>query len=225
MAETLVLVPSVNLATWTSVLRPVRGKLVPALVEIFRSHDRPQIERSLAAEVLADYAGDQVKLLADLILHADAKQFAAIFPKLRVHGRRVVALLEAELVREAGFDWQDLPLKPAWVKEPSKSVVAKIESGLGALDERFAFCQTMPWDDFANIVDSLDRCGYRPVRFRPYSQGATLRVAAVWTRDGRDWRAAYDLTPEQIRAQSTLLIGQGFCPGGCDGLSCPGPPR
>ena len=39
------------------------------------------------------------------------------------------------------------------------------------------------------------------MRFRPYADGTGTRVAAVWTRDGRNWRIASGLTPDEIRRQ------------------------
>ena len=41
---------------------------------------------SLATGILADYAADQPRVLADLLMDADEKQFAVIYPKLKEHG-------------------------------------------------------------------------------------------------------------------------------------------
>ncbi len=77
--------------------------------------------------------------------------------------------------------------------------MSRIESAQGMLAERFAFCQTMPLDEFLATAEALRVSGYRPVRFRPYADGQVVRVAAVWTRDGRNWRDASGLTAEEVR--------------------------
>ena len=68
----------------------------------------------------------------------------------------------------------------------------------GILSERYAFCQTMPLDDFLTTAQALRTSGYRPVRFRPYGNGQQVRVAAVWTRDERNWRISSGLTPSEV---------------------------
>ena len=39
-------------------------------------------------------------MLADLLMDADAGQFAALLPKVKEHGEKAVALLRRELARE-----------------------------------------------------------------------------------------------------------------------------
>src|SRR5262249_55332344 len=70
-------------ATLLDQLRPVRAKLLPPLREVYRSKDRPDSERSFAANILADYAADNPQMLANLLMDADEKQFAVIYPKLK----------------------------------------------------------------------------------------------------------------------------------------------
>jgi hypothetical protein len=90
------------------------------------------------------------------------------------------------------------PPDPSWTT-PDASLTGKIEAAEGMLAERFAFCQTMPLDEFVKVAESLRQSGYRPIRFRPYADGEPLRVAVVWTRDGRPWRLAHDQWSEEIR--------------------------
>ena len=80
------------------------------------------------------------------------------------------------------------------------------------LTERFAFCQTMPLDEFLKVAEGLRKSGYRPIRFRPYAEGKTLRVAAVWTRDGRPWRMAHDQTADEIRQTDERNRKEGYLP-------------
>ena len=80
------------------------------------------------------------------------------------------------------------------------------------LTERFAFCQTMPLDEFLKTAEALRPSGYRPTRFRPYAEGKTLRVAAVWTRDGRAWRMAHDQSADDIRQTDERNRKEGYLP-------------
>src|SRR5262249_42585129 len=54
-------------------------------------------ERSLATNLLADYAADDVTVLAGLLLEADEKQFAVLYPKFRDQGGRGIRRLAAEV--------------------------------------------------------------------------------------------------------------------------------
>ena len=211
VAGQLVAVPSVYFADWARALRPVGEVLLPALCQAFRDEDRTDLERSLAAEVLADYVADRPEMLVDLACDANARQFKTLFPQLQTHGDRAITLLEAELAKEPTFQWNDPPLDPAWTA-PDATLVSKIERALGVLHERFAFCQTMPLDEFISVAQQLAKSGYRPTRFRPYPHRDILEVAAVWTRDGQGWRVGHDLTAEEIRARDAQLKQSGFMP-------------
>jgi hypothetical protein len=54
-------------------------------------------ERTLATNLLADYAADQPPVLADLLMDADEKQFAVIYPKFKEHGDKGLPLLTGEI--------------------------------------------------------------------------------------------------------------------------------
>ena len=80
--------------------RPVQEKLLGSLVgHLSRPPTPSDAERSLATDMLADYAADQPQVLADLLMDADDKQFAVIYPKFKEHGERWFA-------RVAGRDRQ-----------------------------------------------------------------------------------------------------------------------
>ena len=70
----------------------------------------------------------------------------------------------------------------------------------------------MPLDEFLTIAEALRKSGYRPTRFRPYADGKSLRVAAVWTRDGRPWRMAHDQTADEIRQTDEQNRKEGYLP-------------
>jgi formylglycine-generating enzyme required for sulfatase activity len=89
----LVAVPALHLSLWAEALRPVRTKLLPQLSTVYRDAGRRETERSLATDILADYAADNPQVLADLLLDADDQQFAAIYSKLKDRSEQGLQLL------------------------------------------------------------------------------------------------------------------------------------
>src|SRR5208283_2591467 len=69
-----------------------------------------------------------------------------------------------------------------------------------------------PLDEFLATAEALRRSGYRPIRFRPYADGKTLHVAAVWTRDGRNWRISSGMTADEVRQQDERNKKDRFLP-------------
>jgi formylglycine-generating enzyme required for sulfatase activity len=78
-------------------LRPVRGKLLPHLSTVYRDATRRETERSLATDILAEYAADNPQLLADLLMDADDRQFAVIYPKFKDLGDHGLSVLTGEI--------------------------------------------------------------------------------------------------------------------------------
>ena len=70
------------------------GAVVRASFEIA---SRREAERSLATNILADYAADQPQVLADLLMDADEKQFAVIYPKFKDRGEQGLPVLTGEI--------------------------------------------------------------------------------------------------------------------------------
>ncbi len=101
VGDDLVAVPAVHLSLWIDSFRPVRTRLIPQLSAVFGAPGRKETERSLATDILADYAADQPQALAELVMIADAAQFAALFPKLREQSNKCLPMLAAEIAKEA----------------------------------------------------------------------------------------------------------------------------
>jgi serine/threonine protein kinase/formylglycine-generating enzyme required for sulfatase activity len=101
----LVLENPVYLGQWSALYRPVKNALVDPLSTIFRDQ-RPERagERNLAASILADFAADNPQVLADLLMDADDKQFAAIYPKLQQRSEQGVPLLTGEIEKKLPAD-------------------------------------------------------------------------------------------------------------------------
>ena len=101
VAQALVSVNSVFLGTWLEALRPVRGKLTIPLATIFRDKERTESERTQATNILADYASDDLRLIADLIMDADSKAYATLFPIAQRHSADILPLFRAEIGKKA----------------------------------------------------------------------------------------------------------------------------
>jgi serine/threonine protein kinase/formylglycine-generating enzyme required for sulfatase activity/tetratricopeptide (TPR) repeat protein len=210
VAQMLVRVNSIHLGPWLETLRPIHRKLAAPLVSIFRDK-RPESEHTQATNILTDYASDDADHLAELLMVSDPKSYLNLFSIAEKRAEQILLLFRAELVKKATHSWNDPPFNPSWTKlDPA--LVSKIESAQGMLAERFAFCQTMPMDEFLTTVEALRKSGYRPIRFRPYADGRVLRVPAVWTRDGRSWRISSGLTANGVRQEDDRNKKDKFVP-------------
>jgi formylglycine-generating enzyme required for sulfatase activity len=78
-------------------LEPVSDRLLDPLAVVFRGGDRPEADRTWATSVLAEYAAGRPEVLTGLLLDADGKQFAVLYPKVAAHRERAVALCQATL--------------------------------------------------------------------------------------------------------------------------------
>jgi serine/threonine protein kinase/formylglycine-generating enzyme required for sulfatase activity len=86
-------------APLAGMLRPARLVLVDALGVVFRDRSRPDYDRLLATTLLADYAADMPKALTDLVMDADAEQYAVLLPKLTAYPDQAMTRLNTELAR------------------------------------------------------------------------------------------------------------------------------
>ena len=95
VVNNLVLENPVYLGQWTEAFRPVKQSLLAPLANIFRDRNSERAsERTLATNLLADYAADQPQVLADLLMDADDKQFAVIYAKFKDRGEQGLPLLK-----------------------------------------------------------------------------------------------------------------------------------
>ncbi len=201
VSQALVSVNAIHLGSWIEALRPVRSALSAPLTIIFQDNDRPESERKLATNILSEYANDDPDRLAELLLVADKKAYVSLFPIAEKRAEQILPVFHAELAKKVTYTWDDPPLDPSWTT-PDVGLRSRIESAQGVLAERFAFCQTLPIAEFLATAEALRKSGYRPVRFRPDADGQVERVAAVWTRDGRNWRISSGMTADELRLES-----------------------
>jgi serine/threonine protein kinase/formylglycine-generating enzyme required for sulfatase activity len=202
---------ALQVGRWGEALSAVGPRLRQPLVDSFRDPGRPESARMLATSLVAEYARQQPDLLAELIKEATPAQYAVLYPALHEHGRRAIELMESELARVTQFHWKDGPLSADW-QPVAAALVRQIENAGGMLAERMAFCQTMPLPQFLVLAEQLRLSGYRPTRFRPYDHGGEVRVAAVWTRDSRDWQLVCGVSASEVRRRNTEWRKKGYAP-------------
>jgi serine/threonine protein kinase/formylglycine-generating enzyme required for sulfatase activity len=125
LAGDLVRVQAVHLGTWCDCFRPVREQLLEPLAAIFRERASERAsERIMAANLLADYAADWPRLLAELLMEADEKQFMILYPKLTGHAEIAHELFGSELRRTR-------------IEKPPREVL-NVRSALTSRSERLA---------------------------------------------------------------------------------------
>jgi formylglycine-generating enzyme required for sulfatase activity len=106
----------------------VREKLLTPLGAIYRDAERRETERSLATDILADYAADQPQVLADLIMDADNRQFAVVFPKLKNLGEGGVSWLLEEVGKGIPTDGKE-STKEQLANRQANAAVALLRMG------------------------------------------------------------------------------------------------
>jgi formylglycine-generating enzyme required for sulfatase activity len=92
-----------HLGLWVEAFRPVGVALLPALDKVYRGVRLPNL-RHVAARVLSDYAANNPRMLARLLMDADEKQFAVIFPKFKEQSERGLPILAAEIKKTIPAD-------------------------------------------------------------------------------------------------------------------------
>jgi formylglycine-generating enzyme required for sulfatase activity len=198
---------------WTESLRLVGATLVQPLVDVFRDAKRPESERDEATKLLADYAANQPELLVRLLLEAEPQRYAMLWPALQARHELALDLLSKELKRSltpADY-WKDTPPAPNW-RPVSSAMAEQVEKADGLVAERFALCQTLPLDQLDALVIALEQHGYRPINVRPYAAGPIVRVAIVWTRDGKEYQLAHDLSKDEVERRNAKERDRGLLP-------------
>src|SRR5262249_28954006 len=97
VANDLVSAPLVYLANWMESFRRVREEMLAPLGVVYRDAQRRETERYQATAILADYSSDRPSELAELLLDADEKQFAVLYPKFKEQGAGGLPLLSREI--------------------------------------------------------------------------------------------------------------------------------
>jgi hypothetical protein len=87
--------------TLIETLRPVRKALLTPLARVFRDAGRYESERTFATTILIDYASDDPRLLADLLMDAGPKAYASLFPVAQQQAAGALPVFQAEIAKSS----------------------------------------------------------------------------------------------------------------------------
>jgi formylglycine-generating enzyme required for sulfatase activity len=91
------------LGQWGESFRPVKNSFLEPLSVVFRNHSPERSdERMFATNLLADYAADRAAVLADLLMDADEKQFARIYPQVEKNKDLCIAEFARVVAKQLG---------------------------------------------------------------------------------------------------------------------------
>jgi serine/threonine protein kinase/formylglycine-generating enzyme required for sulfatase activity/tetratricopeptide (TPR) repeat protein len=211
VAAGLVSVDPSAIGPWCEVFKPIAGSLTTPLAKIFRDKTWPEAQRLLAVSLLKNYVENEPALVADLLMDAEPNAFSTLFAMAERHTEKTSPVFKSELALNARPSWNEVPLDPTWV-DVEPAIKASIESAQGLLDERFALCQTLPLGEFIGLAGRFKKSGYRPVRCRPFADGPMVQVAAIWARDGRDYRVETGGTDAVIMQTDERNRKDGYVP-------------
>ena len=123
----------------------------------------------------------------------------SLFPVAEKRAEQVLPVFQAELARKATL-LLERPAARSILDEARCRPREPDRVGTGMLAERFAFCQTMPLDEFLTTAEALRNSGYRPMRFRPYADGSRAGRGGLDPRR-TELAVASGLTAEEVRQQ------------------------
>jgi eukaryotic-like serine/threonine-protein kinase len=158
-------------ARWIDALRPAAKQLSDPLTAVFHDEERGESERTLAASALAEYLCDQPGDLAELLITATEKQFAALYPNGERRSERIAPFLERELSRKPPFLPTDVDSKywDKFYKRKANAAVALIRMQANA-----AVALRM-------VERQWSRSDNRQVRFAHAEIVALIRIGRVET--------------------------------------------
>lgn len=211
LAQALLETSSLSVGIWSQGLVDVKDHLLAPLLMTYQTSKNASYRR-LATSLLLEHGGDRPELLSHMALDADPRQFELVFPKLKEHRASVIPVLEKELKRSP-IVWDEALPDPEW-QPLSKELQQEIEQAQGMVTDYWALCQNLALDRFAIALKEMRESGYRPVRCRPFAPASdqSARIAAIWTRDHRQWQSLQHLTFTELREQDRKLQAQGYAP-------------
>jgi formylglycine-generating enzyme required for sulfatase activity len=136
VAEAMVKVNTVDFGFWLGALRPVGDRLTAALAALYRDRDRSETEHNKAAELLAEYASGQPRVLTNLLMDSGEDHFDRWFRKLAgfeeiavppLKGEMVKTLPEATEVEEEATEVE----KDDLAKRQARAAIALVRFGQG----------------------------------------------------------------------------------------------
>lgn len=186
------------------------GLLVPPTRELFLS-DQREDSRINAAVILSECVAPSDPLLCELLVNATPSQFEILFPVAATEPNAIVPILERELKTKAVARWGTTMRAES---ELDPAICEAIETADGMINEAFAWCGSLPLDQFLPLSERLDTYGYRPEAVRPYHSfrpgEGEPRVAVIWHRDFKPWEWEKFPTPEEAREHDSKMRESGL---------------
>ena len=136
VAQALISVSPVFLGDWLDALRPVRTSLTAPLTAIFRDKSCPDSDHALATSILADYASDDPNLVANLLMDAQPKAYASLFPIAQRLETKTLPLFQDEIRKQATIPDSDKDselVKDQLAERQARAAVALLR--MGEVDE------------------------------------------------------------------------------------------
>ena len=204
VADQLTAINPADLSDYKELMRPVAEVLIDPLTSVFKASDRSEIQRSLATSLLADFAGNQPAVLADLLIDADIGQERILFPTVKQHEAELAARLQLVLRTPLVTNRPGDAESNDWAA-PSHDVTRTIEAARGFVTSDFAVCLDMDSATWSSLCEMLRPSGFCPIRIRIWrssqmdAAGQEIpksRLAGLWIRNGR----AFEIQTEIIAA-------------------------
>jgi serine/threonine protein kinase/formylglycine-generating enzyme required for sulfatase activity len=126
VADQLLSVDLQQLGTWSEALHQASTALIEPLIRAFRIG--PVDRRRLAATLLANYAADQPDVLVDLLIDADERQYAILYPRLETRKGEAIAALRQVLARGMPPDDQ-VSARQVLARRQAQAAVALLQLG------------------------------------------------------------------------------------------------
>ena len=96
------------------------------------TRSRPETEHALATNILTDYASDDPNLIADLLMDADPKAYAAFFPIAQRQEAKTLPLFQAEIAKKATIPESDKDsemVKDRLAERQARAAIALLRMG------------------------------------------------------------------------------------------------
>ncbi|MEM7476131.1 MAG: formylglycine-generating enzyme family protein, partial [Planctomycetota bacterium] len=159
---------------------------------------------------LDEFGIDQTPYVCQRLLDATASEMAPMMELVDQSG-----ILQAPESRRLLWDALEEPgagdtaCTPLWPLA-NEGAIRKIQNHDGRITPAFAWCPSLPFDDFQMTCEALRSSKYRVHRARPYIADNTLRVATIWRRDTHPWRIRYALPASELIATIDEFRAENF---------------
>ena len=160
----------ISSSSWLELLRPVQGRAHDSSRRDLPRRGSPRDAiANWPTTCLVEYASDDPDLLADLLMDAEPKAYASLFPVVEKQAEKVCPVFRARTEQAADAGWIRHSTPPG--RKPDAALDRAIESAQGLLARPVRLLPDDAPGRVPGVAEGLRKSGYRPVRFRPYADG------------------------------------------------------